>query len=160
MGHAISCVPVRAELARLLLDVYNYLWGAINVYAVGEFRDAVIGLQGRGWHQVVLPATRRGNGAPHPSRALGVESVCHQCLRNALDAHDHAPGLFFTLTIIIIFGSWKSDFYLVTLPTKTTAPTLCHLYGQLLLIILTYTLCSALRTALWTRQQRKRSYSL
>jgi hypothetical protein len=54
----------------------------------------------------------------------------------------------------LVFKAWKSDLHLATLPTKTEAPTLCYLYGRLLLIILVYALCPALRTALWTRQQR------
>jgi hypothetical protein len=58
----------------------------------------------------------------------------------------------------LIFKSWKSDLHLATLPTRTEAPTLCHLYGRLLLIVLAYALCPALRTALWARQQRELSF--
>ena len=58
----------------------------------------------------------------------------------------------------LVFKSWKSDLHLATLPTKTEAPTLCYLYGRLLLIVLTYALCPALRTTLWTRQQRELSF--
>jgi hypothetical protein len=58
----------------------------------------------------------------------------------------------------LVFKSWKSDLHLTTLPTKTPAPTLCYLYGRLLLIVLAYALCPALRTALWTRQQREVSF--
>jgi hypothetical protein len=57
----------------------------------------------------------------------------------------------------LVFKSWKSDLHLATLPTKTATPTLCYLYGRLLLIVLVYALCPALRTALWTRQQRELS---
>lgn len=57
----------------------------------------------------------------------------------------------------LVFKSWKSDLYLATLPTKTQNPTLCYLYGRLLLIVLTYAFCPALRTALWTRQHRELS---
>ena len=56
------------------------------------------------------------------------------------------------------FKSWKRDLHLATLPTKTEAPTLCYLYGRLLLIVLAYALCPALRTALWTCQQRELSF--
>ncbi len=58
----------------------------------------------------------------------------------------------------LVFKSWKSDLHLATLPTKTPEPTLCYLYGRLLLIVLTYALCPALRTALWTRQRRELSF--
>ena len=58
----------------------------------------------------------------------------------------------------LVFKSWKSDLHLATVPTKTQEPTLCYLYGRLLLIVLTYALCPALRTALWTRQQRELSF--
>jgi hypothetical protein len=58
----------------------------------------------------------------------------------------------------LVFKSWKSDLHLATLPTKTEAPTLCYLYGRLLLIVLAYALCPALRTARWTRQQRELSF--
>jgi len=58
----------------------------------------------------------------------------------------------------LVFKSWKSDLHLATLPTTTQAPTLCYLYGRLLLIVLTYALCPTLRTALWTRQHRELSF--
>jgi UDP-2,3-diacylglucosamine pyrophosphatase LpxH len=51
----------------------------------------------------------------------------------------------------------KSDAHLATVLTKTQDPTLCYLYGRLLLIVLGYALCPALRTALWPRQQRELS---
>lgn len=57
-----------------------------------------------------------------------------------------------------MFKSWKSDLHLATLPTKTETPTLCYLYGRLLLIVLTYALCPALRTVLWTHQHRELSF--
>ena len=58
----------------------------------------------------------------------------------------------------LVFKSWKSDLHLATLPTKTEAPTLCYLYGRLLLIVLTYALRPALCAVLWTRQQRDLSF--
>ena len=58
----------------------------------------------------------------------------------------------------LVFKSWKSDLHLATLPTKTETPTLCYLYGRLLLLVLAYALCPTLRTALWTRQQRELSF--
>ena len=57
----------------------------------------------------------------------------------------------------LVCKSWKSDLHLATLPTKTQEPTLCYLYGRLLLIVLTYALCPALRASLWTRQHRELS---
>ena len=59
--------------------------------------------------------------------------------------------------IELVFKSWKSDLQLAILPTKTQNPTLCYLYGRLLLIVLAYALCWALRTGLWSREQRELS---
>jgi len=58
----------------------------------------------------------------------------------------------------LVFKSCKSDLHLATLPTKTVAPTLCYLYGRLLLIVLAYALGPALRTALWSGQRRELSF--
>ena len=58
----------------------------------------------------------------------------------------------------LVFKSCKSDLYLASLPTKTVAPTLCYLYGRLLLIVLAYALGPALRTALWSGQRRELSF--
>ena len=60
--------------------------------------------------------------------------------------------------IELVFKSWKSDLHLATLQTKTQEPTLCYLYGRLLLIVLTYALCPALRSSLWTRAHRELSF--
>jgi hypothetical protein len=81
----------------------------------------------------------------------------------------NVPGTIWTPTTIckayslrwqieLVFKSWKSDLHLATLPTKTQEPTLCYLYGRLLLIVLTYALCPALRTSLWTRAHRELSF--
>lgn len=59
--------------------------------------------------------------------------------------------------IELVFKSWKSDLQLAILLTKTQNPTLCYLYGRLLLIVLAYALCWALRTGLWSREQRELS---
>jgi Transposase DDE domain len=57
----------------------------------------------------------------------------------------------------LIFKSWKSYLQLATLPTTTATPTLCYLYGRLLLILLTYALCPALRAAVWAQKRRELS---
>jgi hypothetical protein len=57
----------------------------------------------------------------------------------------------------LIFKSWKSYLHLATLPTKTATPTLCYLYGRLLLILLNYALCPALRATLWAQKRRELS---
>lgn len=57
----------------------------------------------------------------------------------------------------LVFKSWKSYLHLAALPTKTQEPTLCYLYGRLLLIVLIYALCPALRTALWANHRRELS---
>jgi Transposase DDE domain len=57
----------------------------------------------------------------------------------------------------LIFKSWKSYLHLATLPTKTQVPTLCYLYGRLLLILVTYALCPSLRAVLWTNKRRELS---
>jgi hypothetical protein len=58
----------------------------------------------------------------------------------------------------LVFRSWKSDLHLATITTKTQAPTLCYLYGRLLLIVLVYALSPPLRSALWIRKQRELSF--
>ena len=58
----------------------------------------------------------------------------------------------------LVFKSWKSDLHLATLSTRTQEPTLCYLYGRLLLIVLTYALYPALRVSLWTRQHHELSF--
>ena len=57
----------------------------------------------------------------------------------------------------LIFKSWKSYLHLATLPTKTPEPTLCYLYGRLLLILLTYALCPHLQVRLGGKKQRELS---
>lgn len=57
----------------------------------------------------------------------------------------------------LVFKSWKSYLHLAALPTKTQEPTLCYLYGRLLLIVLTYALCPALRASLWANRRRELS---
>ena len=57
----------------------------------------------------------------------------------------------------LVFKSWKSYLQLSTLPTKNEVPTLCYLYGHLLLILLTYALCPSLRAALWADKRRELS---
>lgn len=59
--------------------------------------------------------------------------------------------------IELIFKSWKSYLHLASLTTKTEDPTLCHLYGRMLLIVLTYALCPQLRAQLWLKKKRELS---
>ena len=58
----------------------------------------------------------------------------------------------------LVFKSWKSELHLATLSTKTQEPTLCYLYGRLLLSVLTSALCPAVRVSWWTRQHRELSF--
>ena len=53
----------------------------------------------------------------------------------------------------LVFKSWKSHLHLATLTTTTRNSTLCYLYGQMLLIVLTYALGSPLRVAGWQQHQ-------
>lgn len=57
----------------------------------------------------------------------------------------------------LVFKSWKSHLHLATLTTKTADSTLCYLYGRMLLILLTYALCSPLRARLWEQNRRELS---
>src|SRR5437870_2945289 len=88
-----------------------------------------------------------GGLAPHVPFQLVHPSLNHQ--RNTFmgcDCH-----------IELVFKSWKSYLHLAALPTKTQEPTLCYLYGRLLLIVLTYALCPALRASLWATHRRELS---
>jgi hypothetical protein len=57
----------------------------------------------------------------------------------------------------LVFQSWRSGLPLATLTTKTRESTLWYLYGRLLLILLTYALCPALRASLWRKKPRELS---
>lgn len=57
----------------------------------------------------------------------------------------------------LIFKSWKSYLHLATLTTKKAETTLCYLSGRMLLILLTYALCPALRTRVWAQKRRELS---
>jgi len=59
--------------------------------------------------------------------------------------------------IELVFKSWKSHLHLATLTTTTKHSTLCYLYGRMLLIFLTYALCSTLRATIWQKKQRELS---
>ncbi len=59
--------------------------------------------------------------------------------------------------IEIIFKSWKSYLHLASITTKKEDPTLCYLYGRMLLILLNYALCPQLRATLWRRKRRELS---
>jgi hypothetical protein len=59
--------------------------------------------------------------------------------------------------IELIFKAWKSHLHLAALPTTTETPTLCYLYGRMLLVVITFALSPPLRHTLWTHQQRELS---
>jgi Transposase DDE domain len=55
----------------------------------------------------------------------------------------------------LVFKAWKSGLHLATVTSPTKQSTLCYLYGRMLLIVLTFALCPALRAAVWQKQQRE-----
>lgn len=55
----------------------------------------------------------------------------------------------------LIFKSWKSHLHLAAIKTTKDDPTLCYLYGRMLLILLNYALCPQIRAALWEKKQRE-----
>jgi hypothetical protein len=57
----------------------------------------------------------------------------------------------------LIFKSWKSYLHLASIKTKKADPTLCYLYGRMLLVLLNYALCPQLRATLWAKKQRELS---
>jgi Transposase DDE domain len=57
----------------------------------------------------------------------------------------------------LIFKSWKSYLHLASIKTKKAVPTLCYLYGRMLLILLNYALCPQLRHTLWLKKKRELS---
>ena len=57
----------------------------------------------------------------------------------------------------LIFKSWKSYLHLASIKTKKVNPTLCYLYGRMLLVLLNYALCPQLRATLWAKKQRELS---
>ena len=59
--------------------------------------------------------------------------------------------------IELIFKSWKSYRHLASIKTKKEDPTLCYLYGRMLLIRLNYALCPQLRYHLWWKKKRELS---
>jgi hypothetical protein len=59
--------------------------------------------------------------------------------------------------IELIFKSWKSSLPVASIKTKKVNPTLCYLYGRMLLIVLNYALCPQVRATLWMKKQRELS---
>jgi hypothetical protein len=57
----------------------------------------------------------------------------------------------------LIFKSWKSYLHLASIKTKKVNPTLCYLYGRMLLVLLNYALCPQVRATLWVKKQRELS---
>jgi hypothetical protein len=59
--------------------------------------------------------------------------------------------------IELIFKSWKSYLHVASINTKKATPTLCYLYGRMLLIVLNYALCPQMRHTLWVKKKRELS---
>jgi hypothetical protein len=59
--------------------------------------------------------------------------------------------------IELIFKAWKSHLHLAALPTTTETPTLCYLYGRMLLVVITFALSPPVRHTLWTHHHRELS---
>jgi hypothetical protein len=59
--------------------------------------------------------------------------------------------------IELIFKSWKSHLHVASIKTKKEDPTLCYLYGRMLLIVLTYALCPQVRATVWLKHKRELS---
>jgi hypothetical protein len=57
----------------------------------------------------------------------------------------------------LILKSWKSYLPLASIKTKKVTPTLCYLYGRMLLVLLNYALYPQLRATLWAKKQRELS---
>ena len=57
----------------------------------------------------------------------------------------------------LIFKSWKSYLHLASIKTKKADPTLCYLYGRMLLILLNYALGPQMRQSLWLKKKRELS---
>jgi hypothetical protein len=57
----------------------------------------------------------------------------------------------------LIFKSWKSYLQLASINTTKEDPTLCYLYGRMLLILLNYALCPQMRQHLWLKKKRELS---
>jgi hypothetical protein len=57
----------------------------------------------------------------------------------------------------LIFKSWKSYLHLASINTKKATPTLCSLYGRMLLILINYALCPQMRHNLWLKKKRELS---
>jgi hypothetical protein len=80
----------------------------------------------------------------------------------------HVPGTVWTSETVwkvyavrwpveLVCKAWKSHLHLAALPTTTVNRTLCYRYGRLLLMLLTFALCPALRATLWTTKRRELS---
>ena len=59
--------------------------------------------------------------------------------------------------IELLFKSWKSYRHVASIKTKKEDPTLCYLYGRMLLILLTYALYPQRRATVWLKKKRELS---
>jgi len=157
--HRVELSPLLHGETRALVEHSVYL-GARERVAVrliaARVPEAVVNERRRQAHQA---ARKRGYTPSHVHLALLAWNLFVT----------NVPGTLWTPATVctayslrwqveLVFKSWKSDLHLATLPTKTETPTLCYLYGRLLLIVLAYALGPALRRALWTSQQRELSF--
>lgn len=156
----------RVELARMLPRVPSLVWEKA-VYLGARERVAVRLVAAR-VPDAVVNERRRKARAKAKKRGY-TPSQAHLRLAAWNLFITNVPGSRWTPATVckayslrwqveLVFKSWKSDLHLATIPTRTQEPTLCYLYGRLLLIVLTYALCPALRTVLWTGQHRELSF--
>ncbi len=155
----------RVELPRLL---QHEAWALVEhaVYLGARERIAVRLIAARVPEAVV---NQRRRAARHTARQRGyTPSQAHLTLLAWNLFITNVPGTVWTPATVcaayslrwqveLVFKSWKSDCHLAIVPTKTQDPTLCYLYGRLLLIVLAYALCPAVRALLWAHQPRELS---
>src|SRR5262245_7680829 len=156
----------RVELARRLQRVPGPVWE--NPVYLGAHEPVAVRLLAARVPEAVVNERRRQARAKAKKRGY-TPSQAHLTLLAWNLFITNVPSTIWTPATVckayslrwqaeLVFKSWKSDLHLATIPTKTQAPTFCYLYGRLLLIVLAYALCPALRTALWTHQRRELSF--
>jgi hypothetical protein len=156
--HVLELARVLASESRPLLDKAIFLGARERVAArliAARVPAAVVNERRRKARQV---AKKRGYTPSHAHLALLAWNLFIT----------NVPGTVWTPATVckayalrwqveLVFKSWKSGLHLATLTTKTRESTLCYLYGRLLLILLNYALCPALRASLWRKKHRELS---